>query len=79
MIDMKGIVGCLILAFLLTGGAAPVLAQEDSCVACHGELDDEGLRAPTEGMAVDVHGYTLFKEGPVYVTWLIMYADAPAP
>ena len=42
----------LILSFLLLSGA--LLAQKNSCVECHGKLDDE-LKAPVEGFKLDVH------------------------
>jgi predicted CXXCH cytochrome family protein len=42
----------LILSLLLLSGA--LLAQKNSCVECHGKLDDE-LKAPVEGFKLDVH------------------------
>jgi predicted CXXCH cytochrome family protein len=43
-----------VVAFGLALLASPLLAQKNSCVACHGILEDE-LKAPVEGFKTDVH------------------------
>jgi predicted CXXCH cytochrome family protein len=43
----------LILGLLLVPGA--LLAQKNSCIECHGKLDVDELKAPVDGLKLDIH------------------------